>query len=453
MTRVARAPTQMRTLAAPAASRSLFSSLRQCPLWCTLFLVCLLLPTDLSVMVGAFRLSPYRILLLIAFVPCLMRLASGRAGQIVPTDWLLLLFIIWAFIGISIHHGPSRALESVGVNALELLGAYLVARSCITSRQQLLSVLSALIVVMMVLVPFTIFESITGRHIIREVGSALAGSSFHAPMDKRMGLHRSFGPYDHPILYGVFAASMVGFAWFMLQTRSAGQRMGHALGLGAVIGGAITSVSSGAIVALNIQFMLAIYERLTRSVPRRWQLLVVLMLIGYVFIDVVSTRPAYLALLARLTFSAHTAYNRVIIFQYGSQDVIRNPFFGIGYNVWTRPPWMHSTSMDNFWLVQAVTFGFVGFLLLAIAVLVSLFIRWKGLKPEDHFLRTGWTISMIGVIVSGCTVHFWNSTYVYFAFLLGCGAIFSNGLLHARPVPPRHKKSNAPTHVVRESLA
>ena len=47
------------------------------------------------------------------------------------------------------------------------------------------------------------------------------------------------------------------------------------------------------------------------------------------------------------TFSTTSAYNRIIIFEYGSAEVMRNPIFGIGLGDWIRPVWM-SDSMDNF---------------------------------------------------------------------------------------------------------
>ncbi|GAG91244.1 unnamed protein product, partial [marine sediment metagenome] len=62
---------------------------------------------------------------------------------------------------------------------------------------------------------------------------------------------------------------------------------------------------------------------------------------------------------------------------------------------------MHSDSMDNFWLVQAVKFGIPGFATLAGAVLLLMCRRRNQLGPEPNALRLGWTVSMTGLIVAG----------------------------------------------------
>src|SRR5690606_32529254 len=114
--------------------------------------------------------------------------------------------------------------------------------------------------------------------------------------------------------------------------------------------------------ALITQFMLLVWDRKTRHIQSRWKIFCAIGLAMYVCVDLISNRSAMKVFLSYLTFSPGTAYNRIIIFEWGIQDVWRNPMLGIGFNVWTRPEWMHSTSMDNFWLVQAVTFGIPGFL-------------------------------------------------------------------------------------------
>src|SRR5690606_25454492 len=114
----------------------------------------------------------------------------------------------------------------------------------------------------------------------------------------------------------------------------------------------LTSLSSGPLAALSTQIVLLAWERMTRRIPARWLLFSSLLAMMYLTVELVSNRSAIRVFLHYLTFSSHTAYNRITIFNWGIQDVWRNPIFGIGFNVWTRPPWMHSTSMDNFWLVQ-----------------------------------------------------------------------------------------------------
>jgi hypothetical protein len=42
-------------------------------------------------------------------------------------------------------------------------------------------------------------------------------------------------------------------------------------------------------------------------------------------------------------------------------------------------------------------------------------------KDLNRF-RMGWAAIMVGLAVSGVTVHFWNALFAYFFFLIGTGA-------------------------------
>jgi hypothetical protein len=130
------------------------------------------------------------------------------------------------------------------------------------------------------------------------------------------------------------------------------------------------------------------------------------------------------------TFSKQSAYNRILIFEYGTAEVARHPIFGIGLGDWERPVWM-SDSMDNFWLVTAVRYGVPAFLLL---VGLLLGILWKSgqrknLPPEWRRARHAWAFTLFGITVAAATVHLWNALFVLFLFLIGSGA----WLLDAKP--------------------
>lgn len=239
-----------------------------------------------------------------------------------------------------------------------------------------------------------------------------------------MGLSRAFGPMDHPILLGVFVSSVFGIAWLRIFPRLGRPRPKKKLALGVALA-ALASLSSGATASLMTQITLLVWEAKTRAIRHRWRLFGFLLLFLYVVIDLFSNRTPMKVLLHYLTFSAETAYGRIEIFEWGMADVMRNPFMGIGFNEWTRPHWK-SASMDNFWLLQAVTFGIPGFLTFALIPLFVLTLGWKRLPPRLTRLRMAWAISMIGLILAGCTVHFWNNLFAYYAFFVGLGGWFIN---------------------------
>lgn len=398
-----------------------FHIVRWCPLLPALFLLALLLPTELSFNVGSLRLSPYRVVLIFAFFPAVSKVFSGKVGRVNAIDWLVLAHMTWAFFVINYYHGFDVMLESGGIRFIEFAGAYFLARAYISGEREYQGAVAFAIMMICLICPLLVLESVTGFNPLREF---LSGGAFVNGMDKRMGLSRAFGPFDHPILLGVFAASVLGVGWLRVFPRLGKPRPRKSPIIWVVLS-ALSSLSAGATSALMTQFTLLLWESKTRLQRNRWKIFSLLLLALYVFIDIFSNRTPMKVLLHYLTFSAETAYGRIMIFEWGMADVWRNPILGIGFNEWTRPHWK-SASMDNFWLLQAVTFGFPGFLTIALPSILACALGWRTLPPRLVRLRTGWVISMVGMIIAACTVHFWNNIFSYYAFFLGMGVWFIN---------------------------
>lgn len=415
---------------ADARLASFFHSLRSCPILCYILFASLLMPTNFSVYIAELRFAPYRFVLILAFFPCMFRLASGTCGKMILTDWLVFAFAIWNMVVLAYHHGMDVMLKSGGVQSLELVGAYLIARTAIRTRAQFIGTMTGVLISVSLLVPFTVYESVTGHHLIKQTAAQIMGGSFSSRIEPRLGFTRAFGSFDHPILWGTFAASAIGIGWGLFQIRA---KVVDLLALCLVVVGTLSSVSSGALVAVWAQFVAIGYERITRSIPSRWTIFWFGLIAGYAVIELGSTRSAFVAVTTRISFSSGTAYGRAQIFHYGMQNIKANPIMGIGLNEWSRPGWL-STSVDNFWLLTTMMYGVPGFLMLAGAVLYVLLARWKQCQGADYMLRFGWTVTMAGLIVAGGTVHYWNNIYVYFTFLIGCGAVFVTGVMRSDDV-------------------
>lgn len=378
-------------------------------------LLSLLVPTELSFGMGEFRLTVYRVILLVFFVPCLFRVMGGRSGRLLPTDWLLLGYSFWIVLALCIHHDFARGLKSGGILVVESFGAYLLARSFVRNEQEFCGFVKLLVVVVIILSVATIPETFIGINVFRPNIGHIGG---------RLGLTRAFGPFDHPIVYGMFCASAVSLALYV-PIKHAQEKGPHIVRAGWMTLAAFMSVSSGALAACVVQFILAGWNRLTRGIASKWRLFSFFLVLLYIVIDLLSNRTPIRVILHRLTFSAETAYNRLIIWEWGTKyNVAEHPWFGIGFDEWVRPSWMHSLSMDNYWLVNMVRYGLPSFLLLAAGGLSLMFAvkRQATLSPSAQLMRTGWGFSMIGLIMAGCTVHFWNSSHVWFFFMLGSGA-------------------------------
>ena len=49
---------------------------------------------------------------------------------------------------------------------------------------------------------------------------------------------------------------------------------------------------------------------------------------------------------------------------------------------------------------------------------------------ELNRFRMGWLAIMVGLAVSGVTVHFWNALFAYFFFLIGTGVWMTRPVTH-----------------------
>ena len=141
----------------------------------------------------------------------------------------------------------------------------------------------------------------------------------------------------------------------------------------------------------------------------------------YAFIEVFSNRPPAQIFAAYLTLKKSTAWNRIHIFNFATDDVMNNPFLGIGLKEWSRPRWMLS-SIDNFWLVITLRHGFPSLILLLLTIIFLY--RDIGRAPLTGKLasyRLGYLFSLGGLCVAALTVHLWDATFCLLLFMLGAG--------------------------------
>ncbi|RAH98793.1 hypothetical protein DLJ53_24470 [Acuticoccus sediminis] len=379
-----------------------------------LFMLSLTIPPEVWVELGPIRLPVYRILLVVMAFPCLISLLRGRQGGLNLADFLVFGFALWAAIALLVNHGVSWW-QFIGLTTVETVVPYLIARTYIQTAQQFEAFVKLYFIIVLAILPFALIETLTGHHILREIAGQIFGrfTAFEG-RPARLGLERAYGPFEHPIHYGLFCATLVGMLVSMQKTRFA------ALWRYAVMGVAIfCSLSSGPLLLFMVQTQLKIYDVLTRGLKYRWRILSGLVLALYFIVDSMTNRTPFHVIVTYMTLRMESAYNRIHIFDFGMASVEKYPIFGIGLNEWERPPWM-SSSVDNFWLVIAMRYGVPAFILFVLALTV-IFVRLSRarLQPEQERFRIGWSISMVGMIFAGATVHFWTELYALFMFMVG----------------------------------
>ncbi len=377
------------------------------------FFISVFLPTVVGISVGSMRLSLYRIALIIFLLTSAKYVLNACKPSLKNPAFFMLAYGLWVFIALSVNHGMGQVVETSGIYIIETVGPFVIILAFCTTTQRIKKLVNLYILLVCFSLLITIPENLTNINWLKKLLDPVFPSAPQG-IEKRMGLYRAAGSFDHPILQGVVASTAAGLAWFYAGIPR----------FILVVAAACTSVSSGAIVALYIQFMVMGWDRITRSLNNRWMILAGLIIVGYIAVDLISNRSAMRAILGNLTMSPHTAYWRLTIWDYGLQNANANPVFGIGFHDWDRPRWMYSGSMDAFWLVSMVRYGYVGFFLYATAILLVIrrLFALKLKNPELVALRRGWLVGMVGLIIASCTVHLWNNAYVFFNLYVGIGA-------------------------------
>ncbi|WP_140418402.1 O-antigen ligase family protein [Sphingomonas mucosissima] len=371
--------------------------------------------------VGPVVLTPTLLYLALGFIPSLALWIAGRAGARTATDTLVLAFAGWAFLTRLILLDVGEALEPAGVILLQTAGAYFAGRVLVQNAAATRLVFGTAVIGVALMLPFLLWESLTGTKSLLNAAAVFGKTLVPTQMDPRWGFQRSQGVFEHPILLGMFVATLLSPVIFMFDGTEG--RWKRWLAAPLVVLAAMTSLSTGALLSMNIQFGLTLWNAALRSVEKRWTILIWLVVILYVTADLLSNRTPFHLFVDYATFSAQSSYNRILIWQFGSAAVMDAPLFGHGTDDWERPAFMHA-SMDNFWLVIAYRYGLPGFLFLAAAFFLTIWriTRYKHDDQQGRDMRLAVIFSLVATMIAAVSVHLWNNSYIWLMFMLGAVA-------------------------------
>ncbi|MEM7685303.1 MAG: hypothetical protein AAF293_10785 [Pseudomonadota bacterium] len=114
------------------------------------FLISLALP--LVIDVAGLRLSPYRVILICMFLPCLAALVSGRLGRASAADISVIFTASWCALSFVVVHGLD-GVEAAGMVLIETLTPYLLARQFIRTPRQFHAMVRVLVGTVLCLLP------------------------------------------------------------------------------------------------------------------------------------------------------------------------------------------------------------------------------------------------------------------------------------------------------------
>lgn len=379
----------------------------------TIFLITILLP--ISMELAGLRLSPNRLYLLVFSVPFALKVMQGAAGRFTFVDLLFILFGLWIMLALVVLHGAER-IPFAGITVIEMVGGYFVGRVLVRNLQDYNAIIRFILIAMVCLLPFALIEAVTGKMILPD----LFRIAFDAPHRGgsaygRMGLERVYSVFDHPILFGLFCSAALANVFYLFAARPA-------LALFAAVftvGMSFLSLSSAPLLACSMQIGLLVWNRVMGG---RWIIFLILSAIMYVGIDLASNRTPITIIIETMTFNSGTGWTRIATNKYGWASVWAHPIFGLGFNDWIRPNWLTS-SVDNFWLVIAIRYGFVGFGLIVSSFLLHMLMlsRAQISRNDVARCRTAYSIVLAGICFTLITVHIWDTMSAFVMFFVGAG--------------------------------
>lgn len=387
-----------------------------------LFLFSLLLPISLDL--GGLRMTPSRLFLLICAIPFAIQLFSGKAGRVTLVDGGMLVCVILMNVALLYHHGMPQLAYALS-QTVEVFGGYMAGRILIRSVGDYHRFIRYFLIALLIMLPLAIYELFNYRMVLADLLDS-AFSVVRKNDQARFGLSRVQVAFPHAILYGLFCSLALASVYYVYK----GRFMRMVLGLALVITMTGMSLSSGPLISVFLQTVLVLWDRITRGA---WKLLAAIVGSAFVFLEIFSNRGPIIIFIEKFTLDPATGWTRVHIWQFGRQSVIANPLLGIGLNDWERPYWL-TYSVDNFWLLMAMRYGLpcLAFLLLAFILHVTYILRAKGLPQPARMVRTGYAITLVGLIFTLATVFIWDAMAVFVMFFLGAGAF----LYTAAPTPP-----------------
>lgn len=379
----------------------------------------LLLPPEVEFTIYGVNLSSFRIALLIVSVPSLWSVMKDRQGPIAFMDASITVIGFWMMLSFMTIYGIDSGFVRGSGILIDTVLPYFVVRVCIKSlddlRYFLILCLPGLAIAGLILV----VESFAGRMLVRPLFASIfgsltsysggeAGGSLALEAEYRLGLMRAYGTFPHPILAGVMMIGLLPLYYF------SGLRGWPAI-LGVVV--ALTGffgLSSAAFLSLMVAgATILIYHGKVYFPKISWWMISSLFVIAILTVHIIS-KNGIIPIISRLTLTPHTAEYRTHIWQWGWINIVKHPWFGLGYRQWERSAWM-GESVDAHFLLLAMRHGLLVPVVLLVAMIygmIRLGLIVPFLPPKDRTFAIGINIAMVIFLIVGQTVNYFGSSSV-----------------------------------------
>jgi hypothetical protein len=392
------------------------------PLIMKFIVVTLFLPEGLSFYIAGLRFTITRLTFLILTPMLILRFAKILAAgeyRFVLSDFVVLLTGTWMLIAVSLSQGMDMALAHAGPEVLEVCISYMITRFFLIERAHALSFVNFLCCTIGVVALLGLLEPLTGRVFLHEWVNGLTGyEQLGTGGQYRHGLLKGQGPLEHPLLFGLVCS--IGFILTLSGHGRARRYLISACGIGVLV-----SFESAPLLGTVIGAGLLLYNRILSRVSGKWAALVAAATVIIFTIIIFSDDPSSL-IVRYLTFDPQTGYYRLWTWDLAISRLHQSPWVGVGFLEFGGSFGDNPPSIDNFWLMFAVIYGYPGAILLLLSVLAAMLlpaIRSRmNLSDAETDLCTTLSIVLSVTMLVAYTVHLWGIDRILFGLLIGTRA-------------------------------
>ena len=384
-----------------------------------------LLPQEVRVSLAEQNIYPYRAAIILLSPWFIYQIASGSL-RCHFVDGMVFLGCGWIVIAMMAIYSPGQGLIRGMAIGLDIVAPYLAGRICVREISDFRRFLVFFAPGAAFVAAGMLAESAAGAPLVRPAFAQIFGplpqylggeefSALHVGPTFRFGLLRASGPFAHPILAGLFLASLLP-----LYALSGIKGWPRKLGVGSSLF-AVLTWSSAAIFGLLIPIAMVLFDWLQKAIEFiSWKMAFYFGLLGALIIQL-GSQNGLISILVRMTIDPQTGYDRLLIWRFGLESSRNHPIFGIGYASYERYEWM-SESIDAHWLLLGVRHGLLTMIaLLAAAVATIALVGFAASRHHetDRAALVGVGIALLTMTLLGFTVAFFGGVMIWYFVLVG----------------------------------
>lgn len=383
-----------------------------------LFFVSLFIPGAFEV---GFRLDLYRIFLIGATFPTLWRILKDPTLRLTGVDVLVFLGIAWRSLAVLVNNGAEGAVFAAGL-MVDLMLGYAIGRAFIRKASDFRFFFRCFLLLLVAFLPFAVLELVTLERVLLD---AFSGVLDVPPGVRtaavRFGFLRTQLSFETFLVYGAFCVMGFSNVFYVYSDKFPLNYLYAAF----IAFMTALAISTSSLLTMASQICLMLYAFVFRRLPYKWPMLLFLMAFAAGLYFLLDSFNVVDYVINKVMFSQDSGQSRSLHFVYGFQELLRNPFFGVGLNDWKRPYWT-SSATDSYWLALFLRNGFPALILTILGYLMHcLMISLATTRSvyEDR-LRTGYVISFASAMLMFFYAGFYNSSGVFFMMFMGAGAWF-----------------------------